>query len=300
MINIKSTSSDVEYSFPFEFSHGFFGCSIDDRSHCSIEYVKKNTINPTVFCYRPESLDVVIGEEIFECHDLDRFFDECMPTSILIDSTSLDIPELALILKALHSRSGLRIVLLYVEPAEYTSSEASTLEQENFSLSNEISGFEGAGIPTISMPVDDESLRRFIVFVGFEGGRLQSVIETYDISNEEARIYFGLPAFKPGWESKSMQRNLQALSDKSIGGRIGYCSASSCTDALISLRKVKAVDGETINYVVPLGTKPNSIASILFSLEDPKRVRLLYDLPSKRSGRSRGVGRRHYYQYLVP
>lgn len=300
MIELKSTYSAEEYSFPFEFSHGFVGTPIDDRSNYSTELVKKECTSTSLFQYRQENLDVVMDEMVIECHVLAEHIGKLNPTSVLIDSTSLDIPELALILKALHTHRGLRIVLLYVEPIEYTSGESKALEQENFTLSNEISGFEGAGIPTISMPIDDENLRRFIIFVGFEGGRLQSAIETYDISSDEARIYFGLPAFKPGWESRSMRRNLQALSDQSIGGRIGYCSASSCTDALNSLRKAKASDKETINYVVPLGTKPNSIASILFTLENPKSVRLLYDLPNKRNGRSRGVGRRHYYHYLVP
>lgn len=300
MIELKSTYSVDEYLFPFEFSHGFVGTPIDDRSQYSIQFVRQECQSTSLFQYRQQTLDVAIDGLPIQCHLLDEHIAKGKPTSVLVDSTSLDIPELALILKALHVYSGIRIVLLYVEPIEYTSGESKALEQEDFTLSNEISGFEGAGIPTVSMPIDDENLRRFIIFVGFEGGRLQSAIETYDISSEEARIYFGLPAFKPGWESRSMRRNLQALSDQSIGGRIGYCSASSCTDALNSLRKAKASDEGTVNYVVPLGTKPNSIASILFTLENPKSVRLLYDLPNKRNGRSRGIGRRHYYHYLVP
>lgn len=300
MIEVISTYSLEPYSFPFAFSHGIVGTAIDDRSKYSVDFVKNECDSTSVIQYRQESLDVLVDDVAVECHQLSEHLCQQKPTSVLIDSTSLDIPELALILKALHQFSGLRVVVLYVEPFEYTSGETNTLDQEEFSLSEEISGFEGAGIPSISMPVDNDLLRRFIFFVGFEGGRLQSAIETYDVSSEEARIFFGLPAFKPGWETKSIRRNLQALSDQSFSGRIFYCSASSCTDALRSLHKVKASEAGTINYVVPLGTKPNSLAAILFALDSQSSVRLLYDQPNKKAGRSKGVGRRHYYHYLVP
>ncbi|WP_187979560.1 hypothetical protein [Pseudomonas oryzihabitans] len=251
MIEVKSTFSLEPYSFPFEFSHGIFGTAIDSRSEYSVDFVRHQCALTLAIQYRQESLDIMINNVPVECHLLPEYVNQHAFTSVLIDSTSLDIPELALILKALHQFSGLRVIVLYVEPFEYTSGETSALNQEEFSLSEEISGFEGAGIPTISMPVDNDLLRRFIFFVGFEGGRLQSAIETYDISSEEARIFFGLPAFKPGWETKSIRRNLQSLTDQSFSGRIFYCSASSCTDALRSLHKVKSNEPGTINYVIP-------------------------------------------------
>lgn len=151
MIELKSTYSVDEYSFPFEFSHGFVGTPIDDRSQYSIEFVKRECQSTSLFQYRQQTLDVVIDGVPIECHLLEKHIEKNKPTSVLVDSTSLDIPELALILKALHSYPGIRIVLLYVEPIEYTSGESKALEQEDFALSNEISGFEGAGIPTVSM-----------------------------------------------------------------------------------------------------------------------------------------------------
>ncbi|WP_455231068.1 hypothetical protein [Geopseudomonas aromaticivorans] len=300
MIDIRSAYSEEEYSFPEKFSLGIAGIGIDDRSRYSIEFVKKECVTSLIIEYRKDTLDLAVGGDVVECHDLASYFSSLQLTSVMIDSTSLDIPELALTLKSLHGLKGLRIVILYVEPAEYSAGAKKTLDHEEFSLSDEISGFEGTGIPTISMPVDNELSRRFIFFVGFEGGRLQNAIETYDVSSDEARIYFGLPAFRPGWEVKSIRRNLQSLKDQSFSSRIGYCSASSCTDALQSLYKVKANDTETINYIVPLGTKPNSLAAILMMLENPDTTRLLYDQPDKRSERSRGIGRRHYYHYMVP
>jgi len=300
MIDIKSAYTEDDYSFKSEFSLGISGCAIDDRTRYSIEIVKRESANSLTIEYRKDTLDLAIGDDSIECHELASYLTKLELKSVIIDSTSLDIPELALILKSLHLHKGLKILILYIEPAEYSTGAKKMLDHEEFSLSDEISGFEGTGIPTISMPVESELGRRFIFFVGFEGGRLQNAIETYDIATDEARIYFGLPAFKPGWEVKSIRRNLQALHDQSFSTRIGYCSASSCTDALKSIYKVKSNDMETINYLVPLGTKPNSLAAILMMLEFPETTRLLYDQPDKRSERSRGVGRRHYYHYMVP
>ncbi|WP_156483673.1 hypothetical protein [Azotobacter vinelandii] len=300
MIDIKSAYSDVDYSFSESFSLGLAGYAIDDRSRYSVDFLKRQCVKTISLQYRKESLDLLVNDEVLECHELSDYFGGMNLSSILLDSTSLDIPELSLALKALHKISGLKVVIVYVEPGEYASGAGKTLDHEEFALSDEISGFEGTGIPTISMPVDSELSRRFIFFVGFEGGRLQNAIETYDISSDEARIYFGLPAFRPGWEVKSIRRNLQALNDQSFSSRIGYCSASSCTDALRSLYKAMASGDGVINYIVPLGTKPNSIAAILLMLENPDSTRLLYDQPHKRSERSRGVGRRHYYHYMVP
>lgn len=299
-MKIKSAYSDTNYSFPEQFSLGISGPAIDERTRHSSKYLNDQCLKSVEIKYYKENLNLKFDDDYLECHELSEKILELKPKSALIDSTSLDIPELSLTLKALHTISGLEVYIIYVEPAEYASDPTKALDHEEFSLSEEISGFEGTGIPTISMPVDSELYRRFIFFVGFEGGRFQNAIETYDISSEEVRIFFGLPAFRPGWEVKSIRRNLQALNERSYSGRISYCSASSSTDALISLNKVASHDKETINYIVPLGTKPNSIAAILYMLENPDSTRLLYDQPHKKHERSRGVGRLHFYHYMVP
>lgn len=300
MIKIKSAYSDTNYSFPEQFCLGISGPTIDDRTRHSSEYLNNQCLKSIKIKYQKENLNLKFNDSYLECHELSEKILELKPKVALIDSTSLDIPELSLTLKALHAISGLKVTIIYVEPEEYASDSAKRLDHEEFSLSEEISGFEGTGIPTVSMPVDSGLSRRFIFFVGFEGGRLQNAIETYDISSEEIRIFFGLPAFRPGWEIKSIRRNLQALNDRSYSSRISYCSASSSTDALRSLDKTASHDKETINYIVPLGTKPNSIAAILYMLENPDSTRLLYDQPHKKNGRSHGVGRLHFYHYMVP
>lgn len=300
MIDLRTAYCEHDVSFQEKFTHGMVGLEIDERSGSSIRHVVDNADKTLKIEYDPYCLNIKINEERVECHDFPSYLAGLGVGSLLVDATSLEVPELALILKASQSMPGTKILFVYFEPSHYSSTANGTLEMEEFGLSDEILGFEGAGIPTVSMPVDDEHKRKFVFFVGFEAGRLQSAIETYDVSSEEAKIFFGLPAFRPGWEAKSIRRNLQALSEQSFKGRISYCSAGNSADALRSLRNMGVDEkGNGFIYVVPIGTKPNSIAALIFAIENGDKVRILYDQPSKRANRSRGVGRRHYYYMEV-
>ncbi|WP_148253387.1 hypothetical protein [Aidingimonas lacisalsi] len=299
MIDIKSASSEYPVEFPDKFSHGFVGAGIDDRTNASVEHVHDSCENVFVLEYDGENLNIKVDGIAVECHDFPEFFSSLSANSIIVDSTSLDIPELAILLKSAINEAGLEIFFIYFEPSDYSVVNNGALTLEDFGLSDRIIGFEGAGIPTLSMPVEGEVPRKFVFFVGYEAGRLQSAIETYDIMSDEAKIFFGMPAFRPGWEVKSIKRSLPVLSEQSITGSSGYCSASNARDALRVLREFDNYKEEFLMYVLPLGTKPCSIAAILFSLENEGRARLLYDQPGKKSGRSYGVGRKHYYRCLL-
>ncbi|MCD1589018.1 hypothetical protein K7H09_23750 [Halomonas sp. IOP_14] len=297
-MSVRSICCDKDISFLQKYSHGVFGLNIDERSEYSIQHVADNSLLSLVFTYDKNDLNVNVNGSVVECHELSLYLSELNVLSLLIDSTSLDVPELALILNAVKECEIKDVLIVYFEPENYSSSDSGSLNAEEFNLSDEILGFEGAGIPTISMPLEEDRIRKFIAFAGFEAGRLQSAIETYDISSSEAKIFFGIPAFRPGWEMKSIRRNIHTLSEHSFGGRIGYCSANNVTDALRSLYRIK-FEEDAMFYLLPLGTKPNSIAAIIFKIENDERVRILYDQPQKKVGRSQGVGRRHYYHYRI-
>lgn len=297
-MNVRSVFCDKDIDFSFKYSYGIYGESIDERSEYSIQHVIENSNVSLKFVYDKNDLNVIINGNVVECHELTQYFDDLKIGNLLLDATSLDIPELALVMSAVRNCVINDVLIVYFEPEQYSTRNTGTLNAEEFNLSDEILGFEGAGIPTISMPIEEHCVRKFIAFAGFEAGRLQSAIETYDILSSEAKIFFGIPAFRPGWEVKSIRRNIQTLNEHSFGGRIGYCSANNVTDALRSLRCLKIEEG-TMVYLLPLGTKPNSIAAIIFKIENDEKVRILYDQPHKKIGRSQGVGRRHYYHYRI-
>lgn len=298
MIDIRAAFYDEAYDLPKHFELAVFGSSIDDRTEYSINYVKKFTDNSIELIYNKDQLNLLVNGAPVECHDFPTYLKDKKFSSLIIDSTSLDVPELALVIKAIASIAMLEVLILYVEPESY-SGNSQVFEQETFTLSDSIIGFEGDGIPTISLPVDTHAARKFVFFLGFEGTRLLNAIETYDVSENEAKIVFGVPAFQSGWEAKSIRSNMPTLKEYKFNGRISYCSASSPKSALAILREAGTSESGQYMYVVPIGTKPNTVGALLYMLENPDGIRLLYDQPKKRIGRSSGVGRRHFYKFTV-
>src|SRR5690606_13490830 len=143
-----------------------------------INYVKMFAYNSIELTYNKDQLNLLVNGTSVECHDFSDHLKERNFTSLIIDSTSLDVPELALVIKAIASIARLEVLILYVEPESY-SGNSQVFEQETFTLSDSIIGFEGDGMPTISLPVDTHTARKFVFFLGFEGTRLLNAIETY-------------------------------------------------------------------------------------------------------------------------
>lgn len=299
MIEIKTAFTDSDYLFDVRFSHGFHGRSIDERTIYSSQYVKNCSDSVLRLNYNKEYLNLNVDDSEIECHEVIDFLSGLNIRSALVDITSLDIPELALLLKALLKISGIDILLLYVEPEDYTYTKDGALDFEEYQLSDEILGFEGAGIPTISYPIDYDSPRKFIFFAGFEGARILSAIETYDITDEQVKIIFGIPAFKPGWELRSIRKNLQFLNEHIIHNNIDYCSANSIKQAIDILKDSNSLDENGLDYVIPIGTKPSSVGALLYFLCNMDKTRILYDQPYKKKDRTSGVGVKHFYKIMV-
>ena len=294
VIKIKSTFTDSNIEVAQSFSHGFFGKKLDQRTSHSCGFVERSSTNAFNVIYSSDNLNITIGEQSVECHELSEYLETLNITSVLLDSTSLDIPELALLFSAISSVGIKELIIIYIEPDDYTSKENDQPVHEDFDLSEDIIGFEASGIPTISQPYSDVEEKLFVFFLGFEENRLLGAFETFDISSEATKIIFGVPAFKSGWETRSFKKNIRVLKDNTLFGRIGYCSANNPSSAINQLRLFNSYDSKPL-YILPIGTKPNSIGVLLYLIEN-KNSRLLYDQPRKKSSRSYGVGRQHLYK----
>lgn len=297
MIRVVSTCSDKDYSFDDKLELSFYGEVLDDRTEYSTAFTRSNSVKSLKVKYNAHDLNLNVDEEVVECHDFVDRLSKMIQCSIMIDSTSLDIPELALIFKGLLSREDVNIDILYVEPAEYSQERSTSPENESYNLSDEIVGFEGAGIPMITTPVSDGMDKKFIFFAGFEESRIANAFETFDVRSDEAQIVFGMPAFNLGWELVSFKKNIKVLKENDLQGRIGFCSASCASSALDYLRSVRCDDSAV--HLLPLGTKPNTVGVMLY-LSENENAKLLYDQPRKKKGRSVGVGQKHLYRVTKP
>lgn len=278
------------------FSLGFVGNSIDDRTKFSIEYTNNSSKKIIELKYVQEKFVLLFDKVEVECHEIDTYLKKFDIHEVLVDATSLGIPELALLIKNIKDIC-VELVFLYVEPEEYLSKNSALTSQEEFVLSTNIVGFESAGIPTISKTVSTEKERIFIFFLGFEESRLHSAIEAYDISSDEAKIIFGVPAFQVGWELRSIKRNINVLKEFNEIKSISYCGANSVESSLNLLRSFKDKFPNCDIHILPIGTKPHALGTLLY-LEEDSNSSLLFDQPQKRVGRTTGISEIHFYKVI--
>lgn len=293
MISIKSAFSRENLLQQYDI--GYYGAEIDERTKYSIGEICSKSNHNTCVKYNPENLTISLNKREIQCEDIPSEFASHPEKKICIDSTSLDVPELALLLKALIENKVPSFDILYVEPESYVTDPAYSPSNSEFELSDQILGFESAGIPTITKPIPDEIKGPSIFFAGFESERLASAFETFEFYDEMVSVIFGVPSFRPGWETISFKNNLTTLRENSIQGRVEYCSASCPGGAIKKIRQIIGDSGfEGEAYITPLGTKPNSIAALLYSLETETTI--IYDHPQKKPGRSKGIGTRNLYR----
>lgn len=214
--------------------------------------------------------------------------------SLLVEASSLSFPEILYVtLAAIDARiPSLRFV--YVEPQEYRRDIQGRLcDQRNFELSD---NRRFQAIPGFQTNLSETEAGQAVFFLGFEGARLGQALEQQEVLRSWGKhAVFGVPAFSPGWEIDAMANNVQYLGK---GDEVKYAAAASADAAYRLLSKLLEQDKEEKPILVaPLGTKPHAIGAALFLIENESmdRALLLYDHPTRSSGRSREVRRWHFY-----
>lgn len=214
--------------------------------------------------------------------------------SLLVEASSLSFPEILYVTVAA-IESGIRTLrFIYVEPREYRRDIKGRLcDQRNFDLSD---NRRFVGIPGFLHNLSETEAGQAVFFLGFEGSRLGQALEQQEVLRGwRKHAVFGVPAFSPGWEIDAMANNVQYLAQ---GDEVNYAAAASADAAYRLLSILREQDKEERPILVaPLGTKPHAIGSALFLIENESmdRALLLYDHPTRSSGRSTEVRRWHFY-----
>jgi hypothetical protein len=214
--------------------------------------------------------------------------------SLLVEASSLSFPEILYVtLAAIDARiPALRFV--YVEPREYRRDIQGRLcDQRNFELSD---NRRFQAIPGFQTNLSETEVGQAVFFLGFEGSRLGQALEQQEVLRGWGKhAVFGVPAFSPGWEIDAMANNVHYLGKSDL---VKYAAASSADAAYRLLSTLLEQDKEERPILVaPLGTKPHAVGSALFLIENESmdRALLLYDHPTRSSGRSSEVRRWHFY-----
>lgn len=242
------------------------------------------------FRYDRNEMQVHFSKDVLELHDVAVFLEAFVRKNILIDATSFDVAELAILCGALKKANILNFDVIYAEPREY--SHNSSNGEKSFNLSESLLGFEDAGIPGISkaIPVDDPKL--FIFFMGYEGDRFKNALELSELSGRECNLIFGVPAFKFGWDKNSLLSSARSILENSLQDAFSFCGATNIYGVCRLLDDLRKKNPKETFFLVPLGPKPMSVGAIKFLCND-KNASLLYDHPARSTNRSIGVARIH-------
>ncbi|WP_330212082.1 hypothetical protein [Pseudomonas sp. Z18(2022)] len=281
----KSASYDV----------AFVGTVVDDRgAHCLSIATRAATKTLSV-SYVPSEYKIHIDGRSWRANEVENIALEFPAKNILFDATTLDFPDLLLIIRGYLLRGeAVRFYFLYAEPHSYNSATGSKTRHE-FQLSDSYAS-DYYPIPGfISLQTNPNSVGSVTVFVGFEGARLRNLIADSEPEVlKRFNIVFGIPPFKTEWETHSLMENASILLDQQVE-EILYAGANnpySCYEVLLMLYKTR--DYNSSFEVAPLGTKPAAIASALFAAEH-RGVSVRYDYPRRSQGRSSGVGKVHLF-----
>lgn len=276
----------------------FFGQTLDDRGIRSLALSRASAVLTHAISYVPAEFVLTVDGKTFRADARTEFVAEFPAKKVLLDATTLDLPELLLLCAAYCNDPAVeQIGFVYVEPEGYKSNAAAG-GTHAFSLSSQYSLFNP--IPGFTPELSRSRAGRLLAFLGFEPSRLQRVISAIEdgLNIKSFSVAFGVPPYKASWEMHALMQNADVLADQSAED-VHYIGANNpfASYQLIE-QTARTIDADTERLVLaPLGTKPASISVALFAAMNPN-VRLMFDFPTRVKDRTYGVSRIHYFSVI--
>ena len=216
--------------------------------------------------------------------------------SILIEATTLAVPELLTIVRAAVKNNVKRLTFLYLEPIEYRRKIKGNLTQHrDFDLSE---NFRFRSVHGCMNNLAENVPGQAVFFLGYEKSRLGTALEQQEMLRKwQKYAIYGVPGYQAGWEIDALANNAHHISADKFN--IQYVAADSVSSAYRLLNDIRRADKtEQTVLVSPLGTKPHAIATCLFLVEhnEEQQTTLLFDHPKKRTARSTEVRKWHFHE----
>ena len=302
MINITSWSSILaslleenaqtdKYSVTFTYKHQY-----DDRSSWSSNYINTVSQRVTTVDYSPVEATITMDNITYSITELNQENILLPEGNILIDSTSLPFPELLHLFK-LFNTSKRSFDVMYVQPDKYNETGSRGLEA---TISYDLSD-DGTGVQQLPPYVGYSSESIIFFFLGWEGHRLGSLINSDEFNITNITCLLGIPPFKASWDYKILSSNYKQLMELEIitSPRFKYAGAN---DPIKTYELIKEVY-DAASYqkkwlsLAPFGTKPAAIAAAQFAVNNNERLIMLYDFVIKKQKRSRGTDLVHVWSF---
>jgi hypothetical protein len=292
---MQSGSESASLTFA-HWETAIIGDIVDDRGAAAHEFARKHATNVHTLSYDARTFEMTFDDTALSADELETFITGPAFESLLLETTTLGFVEMLLCCRAVRQLGQGSLSFLYTEPAEYNRPQhRRVLHRRDFDLSNDVEGF--SGVPGFSFMVREDRPTRAVFLVGYEGQRLEQVLEQTAIQPSRTSIVFGVPAYQAGWEMDSFANNLRVIQEHGLrrDGAL-FAGAQNPLAAYRALDKVhrSLASGERL-LIGPIGTKPHGIGAALFACEHPN-VGIVYDHPKRSKGRSTNIGSWHLFQ----
>lgn len=200
--------------------------------------------------------------------------------NVLIDLTSLQHAVIIVLLNALYRKvRPAHMFATYVKPQRYITRN----DLGKYSFSTQV--FEAEGIPGLIRQRKDNEI--VVPFLGFEGDRLQNIIET--MTYERIVPVIGFPTEDPAWKFDALRNCMPVLDNACPDAEIRKCKANSIFDAIEILNEISELYPEKNFVLLPLGIRTHTAACGLWAARR-KNARIIYDYATESETRSEGVG----------
>jgi hypothetical protein len=292
-IQMQTGSTQSELCFD-RWDHAVMGDAVDARGEAAIEFAKANSNANHTFRYNPKALKIEFDGSQYSAEEPELVFDKFANKSVLLEATTLGFVEILLCCRALKQVGQGAVTLIYTEPKNYYQPRRSEIaHRRDFELTHEVENF--MAVPGNTLLLSTDRPIKTVVFLGYEGQRLNRFMEQTGIPASKYSIVFGVPAFHPGWEMDAFSNNLLFLKGEQMAGKIHFCGAQNPLSAYLMIENIyKSCNAERL-LITPIGTKPHGIGSALFLCEHLD-VGVIYDNPKRKKGRSDSVETWHIFR----
>lgn len=212
-------------------------------------------------------------------------------TYLYIDATGFSTRIFAPILKmAFNLQKKININIIYTEPKEYKIKEFKRASVYH-DLAEQIDGI--SPIPGFASIFPDTTNFKFVVLLGFEGGRFTHLLESEQPTIDNIIPVLGVPGYRIEYPFIALWGNRYALRSTKSWNDMAFATANSIAEVYLLLLSLQKAYQNKRFKIVPIGTKPHAIGAILFALKFPKNSELLYDNPKRTVDRCNGIGAIH-------
>lgn len=277
--------------------YAFKGHDIDDRGHiasdfsCSTSGVLKEVI------YSSIDTKIKVGNDEIWADDIQDYLINLGVKSssrVLIESTTIGVAELLILIQSLNDIGCKSFDALYIEPMRYAKRSIEFVERHSFNLSTEVEGFKAIPGHTLAFDYRD----KVAVLCGYESDRLGRAFEELDLLGKNCQLFFGMPPYTVGWDKNTYTNYLPLIETQNISREFYYTGASNPLAVYEYLEKIYlGLDQDQKLFIMPMGPKPMSLGACIYKVaKNVDNLSIIYDHPVKKENRSTHVSRWNLYR----